>query len=541
MTEKPLDRLNYFNGQRLEASDLKTEQDYHIRVRRWLNKSLYSSGIARGLEVRAVTGEPAVMVSPGLALDAQGREIILWEEQKIKISSEARPRPGNTEAEVEGLYLTIRYSEEVTAVEKDGCEAVGGTTREDHPAWGGPTRVRARAIFEQRDFLPPETSGEVMLALVELDKDCKIVQKIDASVRRYVGTGSAAKVRQYALEGEREVACIPKESFPLGMRPTSDVVVSARVYFHIRGRQPNSVTLYLRAEEFSLLHYTELGVHNHTANVLGHTDDTEMTIKDTAHFHDAKDKERGLYAFAQDIRPNQTDPSITHIHDLFARKGYAPTLLPRNYDPNNGKAGFIVAQDNELITLTGANIHIKVLGADIELPLPGPSRIPVPDVPESILDDVKGKITGGEHGHGIEGATSSGGFRYVHKHPLSASGGTGNTPTEDPTQPLKRARTGAPLGHIYDLRVAVDSNDQTSAISDQVKVSRPSAEATSWDLLGNGTSGHPLTDKGTGPIKLDFLPGVAFDEGEHVIEFSVPLGPNGVANGGKILFNLYIE
>jgi len=40
MTEKVLERLNYYNGQRLEASDLKVEQEYHIRVRRWLNKSL---------------------------------------------------------------------------------------------------------------------------------------------------------------------------------------------------------------------------------------------------------------------------------------------------------------------------------------------------------------------------------------------------------------------------------------------------------------------------------------------------------------------
>jgi hypothetical protein len=37
MNEKPLERLNYFNGQRLQAGDFKLEQDYHMRVRRWLN------------------------------------------------------------------------------------------------------------------------------------------------------------------------------------------------------------------------------------------------------------------------------------------------------------------------------------------------------------------------------------------------------------------------------------------------------------------------------------------------------------------------
>ncbi len=40
MNEKPIERLQYYNGQRLEADDLKLEQEYHIRVRRWLNKSL---------------------------------------------------------------------------------------------------------------------------------------------------------------------------------------------------------------------------------------------------------------------------------------------------------------------------------------------------------------------------------------------------------------------------------------------------------------------------------------------------------------------
>jgi len=284
MTEKPLDRLNYFNGQRLEASDLKTEQEYHIRVRRWLNKSLYSPGIARGLEVRKVEDEPAVMVSPGLALDAQGREIILWEEQKVQISSEARRRPGNSEAEVEGLYLTIRYSEEVTAVEKDGCEAVGGTTRGDHPAWGGPTRVRARAIFEQRDFLPPESSGEVMLALVELTDDCSEVHQIDVGVRRYVGAASAAKVRQYALEGEKHI----------------DPSNPGRIYFHIRGRQPSSVILYLRAERFSTLYYTELGLHDHVIDV------TVDPITIPGHRH----------TITPDATTGGTGPSGNHAHNV---------------------------------------------------------------------------------------------------------------------------------------------------------------------------------------------------------------------------------
>src|SRR6266513_2034651 len=75
MIERPLDRLNYYNGQRLEAGDLKLEQEYHIRVRRWINKSLCTPGIASGLDIREQKGTRFVIVSPGLALDAEGREI----------------------------------------------------------------------------------------------------------------------------------------------------------------------------------------------------------------------------------------------------------------------------------------------------------------------------------------------------------------------------------------------------------------------------------------------------------------------------------
>ena len=63
MNEKPLERLNYFNGQRLQAADFKLEQDYHMRVRRWLNRSLYTPGIASGLEVYAMPSAPKVRVA----------------------------------------------------------------------------------------------------------------------------------------------------------------------------------------------------------------------------------------------------------------------------------------------------------------------------------------------------------------------------------------------------------------------------------------------------------------------------------------------
>jgi hypothetical protein len=461
MTEKPLDRLNYFNGQRLEASDLKTEQEYHIRVRRWLNKSLYSPGIARGLEVRAVKNEPAVMVSPGLALDAQGREIILWEEQKVKISSEARQRPGNTEAEVEGLYLTIRYSEEATAVEKDGCEVVGGTTRGDHPAWGGPTRVRARAIFEQRDFLPPESSGEVVLALVELKDNCNEVDHVDVGVRRYVGAASAAKVRQYALEGARDI----------------DWKNPARIYFHIRGRQPQAVTLYLRGEILPTIYYTELGQHKH---------DLKIAFEDHR-LPEHKHSVGGL---------STTEGEGGHDHSMFGNMSdFEPPIFSSNrydgfafgYRPGNPignqQQQEIWNRHTETEFLTHLNLGLS--------------------------------FRGGEHPHHIAAGAMTGPHQenpLSHIPTASSKSDSVESGAIDPS-PNYSARSGPPLKYIENLEIWFGRDDsdpvnKTEEIKGQLAARAPIDWANKE--LGNGLKDHVLVKRGQVLSGWTFCPASPF-------------------------------
>ncbi len=162
MSEKQLDRLNYYNGKRLLASDLKLEQEYHIRVRRWLNKSLYAAGIATGLEVRAVPGAPAVVVSPGLALDSDGREIILLDEVQLDVLGSASASPWGG-APGDGSYLVIQYDEEVIADESDGCCAPssGKSTNGTQVAWGGPALVRAEPVLRWTDVLPTDGNGQI--------------------------------------------------------------------------------------------------------------------------------------------------------------------------------------------------------------------------------------------------------------------------------------------------------------------------------------------------------------------------------------------
>ena len=91
-------RLHYFNGQFLREQDFTDEQKYHLDMRRRLNQRLHMPGIVFGLEVNP--GANKVTVQPGMAIDAQGREIILESATDLTITAAAD--------------ITIAYKEEQT-------------------------------------------------------------------------------------------------------------------------------------------------------------------------------------------------------------------------------------------------------------------------------------------------------------------------------------------------------------------------------------------------------------------------------------------
>ena len=113
----------------------------------------------------------------------------------------------------------------------------------------------------------------------------------------------------------------------------------------------------------------------------------------------------------------------------------------------------------------------------------------------------------------------------------SARGGDPVKPPDPVKNPIK------PLTYVDDLQVEVDGLLVKEAIIAQLKDADPSWFTYSQDKLGSGSANHPLVEKGTGEIKLDFLPKVYFLEGEHLIQLSV----KGEGNGGRILYNLYVE
>jgi hypothetical protein len=509
MNEKPLERLNYYNGQRLQAADLKLEQDYHIRVRRWLNRSLYSAGIAEGLSVYAIKGQPRVRVTPGLAIDHLGREIILLEEALIDVID------GHHGG---GPYLTIRYREEVVGRADESCVTPGHCA--DRPAWGGPARILADPVLELTTGMPAEGSGRIPLAALELGPLCDRIDAVDLGVRRYIGESSANKVKQYALEGVRDI----------------DARNPAKIIFHVRGRQPTSVSLFLRAEKFPSLYYTEMG--NHT-----HSNGGTLTLPAHTHGSGSSGTAGAHTPVVTSIKANVDGNVWGGMLGVIATAcGVAAPFA------TVGAPGF-TALAAELGGLAIGNFVNNAVNPDadfMDLTLSPHLFHHRPAAPGQPADPNNQRELKGQravnmnidlqpvnsHSHTIATFPSNNADWVI---TLSGTGSTVSVGSPDMGTQSYAARTADAITYAKNLEVWVDGRALTAEVRQQIMNNSPAG--TNWTEIGGGTANHELVVNGTGEIRIDFLPGVVLDEGEHSIEIKV--GSQG--KGGRIHFNLYVE
>ena len=82
--EAPLRRLNYFDGKFLRGSDLELEQRYLRSLVEYSNQA-GGSGVVHGYSVR-LTASDGLTISPGLAIDVQGRVLLLARERTFGIT-----------------------------------------------------------------------------------------------------------------------------------------------------------------------------------------------------------------------------------------------------------------------------------------------------------------------------------------------------------------------------------------------------------------------------------------------------------------------
>jgi hypothetical protein len=99
-TLRHLKRNRFFPGKLLTAEDLALEQEYFRERLKRHNRYLHGFGVVFGLEVSKSGGE--IVISPGLAIDCQGNEIVVSEPLK-----QALPAPAVGSA----LFLNISFIE----------------------------------------------------------------------------------------------------------------------------------------------------------------------------------------------------------------------------------------------------------------------------------------------------------------------------------------------------------------------------------------------------------------------------------------------
>jgi hypothetical protein len=193
-----LERLQFFDGQRLFASDLQGPDEFN-REMRWLhNRSLHQPGIGSGYAVNGKKGDREVQIGAGYAIDAEGREIVLIETMVVAVP----PVAGDVAGAPMIYDLTISYPDdsdlEVTETREGVCLPRGVVRRREVPVF---CWVRLDANGQPVD---PQLKQEVLSGMklvlaraevlnCQLDKDLSIAQRRNARPPRqpYIVCGEA--------------------------------------------------------------------------------------------------------------------------------------------------------------------------------------------------------------------------------------------------------------------------------------------------------------------------------------------------------------
>ena len=186
-----VERLTFFDGERLFAEDLQGLEAFN-REMRWLhNRSLHQPGIGNGYAVYGKKGDREVTVGPGYAIDALGREIVETGTEVLPIP----PVSGGSDGKAAVYELTVSYPDDSDLEEAE--------TREGVCLPGGAVRLREAPVFcwvqstastSVRQLL--QDGMRIVLARVEilncrLYKDVSTAQRLSARPARapYIACG----------------------------------------------------------------------------------------------------------------------------------------------------------------------------------------------------------------------------------------------------------------------------------------------------------------------------------------------------------------
>lgn len=193
-----IERLSFFNGQRLFASDLQAIDAFH-REMRWLhNQSLHQPGIGKGFAVSGKRDDRKVRVGPGYALDADGREIVLTRERVEQVPPVASEDGGQSVF----FDLAVSYPGDELLEEAETREGIclprGAVRLREEPVlcW---LRLKRDAATGQ---LAPVDSGlgeevqkglRIVLARIEV-LQCRLRQDVSLAERRSARPASQPRI-----------------------------------------------------------------------------------------------------------------------------------------------------------------------------------------------------------------------------------------------------------------------------------------------------------------------------------------------------------
>lgn len=175
-----IQRVNYFTGEFLKEEDFKDEQTYHMEMRRRHNKLLHQQGVMDGLQV--TVGQGKVTVAPGMAIDQQGREIVLSEGDKRDLTISTAPvvvgikwrEKEDKEVDEAGVKGKKRWTEWAELVTTDDADTI----------------VLARVTNANPVTLDPgfspQRSGPLAMGNLTIEKDLTVkgIVKQDLAVER---------------------------------------------------------------------------------------------------------------------------------------------------------------------------------------------------------------------------------------------------------------------------------------------------------------------------------------------------------------------
>ena len=129
MSDDVTKRMNYFDRQFLHKEDFQVEQAYHIDRHRRHNRALHVAGVAAGMDVTGRPGDSTVTINPGMAIDPDGRDIVLAKTPTPVTLTVPLPN-------VEGAYDLYIYYDKEQETDPSRDPGVDGNTRiEERPGW----------------------------------------------------------------------------------------------------------------------------------------------------------------------------------------------------------------------------------------------------------------------------------------------------------------------------------------------------------------------------------------------------------------------